>query len=99
MWLENMLIIMSPVTPHFCEYMWKTHYKKILTEEEKLKVSEFVSNASFPHYDPKEINQLILKQNEYFNKVGSHLRSTFEKFKNKNKKEIKKMYIICTDEY
>lgn len=92
---------MSPVIPHFSQYMWDHHYKKVLSEEEKKSVSEFVSNTSFPHYEPKEINLMILKKNEYMNKVGSNLRSTYEKFqkKNKKKKEVKKVYIICTDEY
>ena len=33
LWLESLLIIMCPVMPHFCEYMWQNHYKKILTDE------------------------------------------------------------------
>lgn len=42
---------------------------------------------------------MILKKNSYLVKVGQSLRSTFEKFKTKNKKQIKMIYIICSDEY
>lgn len=44
-------------------------------------MSEFVVNSNFPKVDPSTIDLIILKKNEYLNKVGSNLRSTFEKFR------------------
>ncbi len=34
-WLKSLLIILSPIIPHFSEIMWKDHYFKILSDEEK----------------------------------------------------------------
>lgn len=99
MWLKSLLIILTPIIPHFTEIMWKDHYKKILTEEEKNNTSELVVNSEFPLIKDEDIDVLILKKNDYLNKAGSNLRSAYEKFRNKNKKEIKKIYIVCTDEY
>lgn len=70
-----------------------------MTEEEKKNTPELLVNNLFPEIKEEDIDVLILKKNDYLNKAGSNLRSAYEKFKSKNKKEIKKIYIVCTDEY
>lgn len=98
-WLKSLLIMLSPIIPHFSEIMWRDHYMKILNDEEKSITSELIVNATYPEIQDKDIDLLILKKNDYLTKAGSNLRSAYEKFKNKNKKEIKKIYIVCTDDY
>lgn len=71
LWMHSLLVILSPVIPHFCEFTWQNYYKKILSEDEIKNTSECVVNAPFPRFDSNTINLLILKQNDYLIKVGS----------------------------
>lgn len=100
LWMHTILHVMSPIIPHFCEIMWRNQFMKILSDEEKKSVSEFLTNSLFPEVKPEDIDMIILKQNEYIKKVGSNLRSSYEKIQKKNKnKVIKKIYILCTEVY
>lgn len=99
LWIHSLLIIMSPIIPHFTEIMWREHYVMLLSDEEKENTPQFVLNAKYPEIKDTDVDFLILKKNDYLTKVGSNLRSAYEKFKTKNKKEIKKIYIVCSDEY
>ena len=93
-WLEVQLIILYPITPHFCEIIWKDYFSKIFHFYGN-SIPEMVNQASFPVFD--EIDFLILEKNDYLRKQGNNLRSVFEKLKNKS--NIKEIYIVTSDAY
>lgn len=96
--IEAQLIALYPITPHFCEIMWKNYYLPILTEEERQGKPQLLSDARFPESSPESIDRSILAQSKFLNKLGNNLRSTYEKLRQKKKDAvIKKIYFVTSE--
>ncbi len=98
-WIESQLIILYPITPHFCDIMWKNFYLPGLEESERKDKPELVSYASYPETKKEDIDFLILKKAKFLEKLGSNLRSSYERFKSKCKKDVEKIYFIIAENF
>jgi len=100
MWVETQLVILSPITPHFCDVMWTEVFLPSLSEEERKNRAELASQSAYPEIKRDEIDFKVVKKFGYLEKHGSSFRSTILKFKAKNKKkEIKKVYMVVRKDY
>lgn len=98
--IEAQLIALYPITPHFCEIMWKNYYLPMLTAEERESKPQLVSHAKFPEINNDKIERSVLAQSNFLKKLGNNLRSTFEKFRVKKKDAvIKKIYFVTSEGY
>lgn len=46
-WMESQLIILYPITPHFCDIMWKSLFIEKIAKSDNL--PELVSLSSYPN--------------------------------------------------
>jgi len=96
--IEAQLIALYPITPHFCEIMWKTYYLPMLSEEERASKPQLVSQARFPEITLDKIDRSVVAQSNFLKKLGTNLRSTYEKFRLKKKDAvIKKIYFVTSE--
>ncbi|KAI9921675.1 hypothetical protein PsorP6_002514 [Peronosclerospora sorghi] len=67
--IESQLIILSPICPHFCEYMWTA-----------IGNESFVSVAPWPETD--EVDHALLRAGDFLNKVTRSFREVLTKSSN-----------------
>lgn len=96
--IEAQLIALYPITPHFCEIMWRTNYLPMLSAEDRSNKPDLVSKALYPTITPDSIDRAIVAQSSFLKKLGTNLRSTYEKFRVKKKDAvIKKIYFVTSE--
>ena len=88
LYLEVQLLLLYPITPHFCEIMWTEAYLPLLTEEERALKPQYISKAAYPNFKPEQIDRVALKKSSYLKKLGKNIRASSEKIL-KRKKDTK----------
>jgi len=77
--VETLIILLNPVTPHFCEELWTTVGQK-----------EFLTNTPWPTFNPKYIIEEVFK---LALQVNGKLRGTLEVDSNIDDEKIKELAI------
>ncbi len=96
-YLEIQLILLYPITPHFCEVMWSEAYLPLLSEEERALAPKHVSQATYPTFKPEQVDRTALQKSEYLKKLGKNIRASSEKiFKKKKDTKISKVTFIVS---
>jgi len=78
--IENVILLLSPFTPHLAEELW-----------EKIGNKPFASTQKWPKYDEKKINPKFEKEEQATDKIVSDIVNIIGLLK----KEIKKVYIYA----
>jgi len=90
--IEVFLIMLSPICPHFAQYMW-----------EKIRKPGFIVDAPWPSYVAEDV--VLSKQKKYLDDVGSQVRAfivnTLVKSKQKGKETapFDALYIYVAESY
>jgi leucyl-tRNA synthetase len=77
-WIRNQLILLCPITPHFCEAIYQEIKEKIKMENDPM----FAVDLQFPVQEPED--KMVIQKYSYVTEVGKNLRSTHERFQKKN---------------
>jgi leucyl-tRNA synthetase len=80
--LGKFLKLLSPICPHIAEELWS-----------KLGNKSFISLESWPIADEKKINLKLEQQEQAIEKTLSDIQNIFKIIKEKENKEIKKVYL------
>jgi len=78
---ENLLLLMSPFTPHICEELW-----------EKLGNKGFISLAKWPEFDKRKVSEEIEKEEQLIENTISDIRNVLKLVKIEPKKAY--LYVI-----
>ncbi len=85
--IESFLKMLAPFCPHICEELW-----------EKLGNKGFISEAEWPEYDNKKIDEKALYSEDFMETVRDDIVSIMEITK-KGRKDISKISIYIADEW
>ena len=91
-YLSVQLLLLSPITPHFCEKHWEI-YQQAIGAERTLIVSESFPVLSSP------ISPLITRQFGYIRSILKTARIALEKSSKKAKKNPKKAIVYISQDY
>jgi leucyl-tRNA synthetase len=70
LWLELQVVLLSPIAPHICEYIWKEHLKK----------PKLLSQTPYIQLYKNGTHNIILhRQYNYFNSIYEEFRSIRDK--------------------
>jgi len=101
-YIENQLLLLYPICPHFSEIV----YRDLLLPHHPKRESmpKLISYAKWAEVDPKKIDTSILSANDYLKELMKRVRASIEKvnFKNKNKEEkakFKKLTLVYKPQY
>jgi len=104
--IEVQLIVMSPIIPHFTEYMWTEIFVPKWKEVSEEPRSGLIIDARYPKVS-KPYNDILGRINEYFWQLKRNLRLSLDKLKHGKKgkkgkeetKEIKHCILFVAKEF
>jgi leucyl-tRNA synthetase len=89
--VEVITLLMSPITPHICEYIWKNCMNRS---------GSICVDARFPEPDLSKINRTIVQQYDYVEEVISSVNNQLNRArKNKSNEDVPEIHIIVSNEY
>eukprot|EP00331_Platyophrya_macrostoma_P028196 CAMPEP_0176435570 /NCGR_PEP_ID=MMETSP0127-20121128/17406_1 /TAXON_ID=938130 /ORGANISM="Platyophrya macrostoma, Strain WH" /LENGTH=1067 /DNA_ID=CAMNT_0017818633 /DNA_START=88 /DNA_END=3291 /DNA_ORIENTATION=+ len=99
-YLETQFVVLYPITPHFCEIMWRKYYLPHLPAGHNK--PEYLSNYQWPHVDTEKIDINALRAYQYIKELYRALRLSFDKCNQRRKDKtapIAKISIIYSPDY
>lgn len=81
--IKNQLIILSPITPHFCEHYWKNHFYPVYSKIDS-DISKSILTARWPQHEETNVyNQKVFC---FLKDSPKHFRQLHEQVKSGGKK-------------